>query len=329
VLIALTYYAYDFLLTFSGEIELFWRRKLSGTTLLFLFNRYSTLLSMILSPFNSLPWSNQTVESCVPPYILTVIFTLLSYISIALFSALRAYAIGRQSRIAFVAVLLAGLVLPGTMLTIYIDSTVGMFGSPVYGCAADLRMSWSTYIKLTTVGRLGTVVADAIVVYLTWKETYSAGNRIMSVVLRDGTIYFSVMFILNFAEVLEVNLDVSFQPLQPFVDSLGPILVSHFFLNLRQVPLSDDVLDSQAQVSVIQFITCTVKDMGVQLSHGDWYHDSSDSAELHRVSAISDMSFMAGFAQDDDVELSHVRSHTSRPLGFDARQEPIDLAIAA
>ena len=35
--------AYEYVLTFTQEVELFWRRKFTGATLLFLLNRYFLL----------------------------------------------------------------------------------------------------------------------------------------------------------------------------------------------------------------------------------------------------------------------------------------------
>ncbi|KAI0758142.1 hypothetical protein C8Q74DRAFT_1303348 [Fomes fomentarius] len=41
--------AYDYIITFDREIELFWKRKRSLSSVLFLFNRYLSLVASILS----------------------------------------------------------------------------------------------------------------------------------------------------------------------------------------------------------------------------------------------------------------------------------------
>ena len=39
---------YDYMLTLDKEAKLFWKRKISGASLLFLFNRYLTVLTQVL-----------------------------------------------------------------------------------------------------------------------------------------------------------------------------------------------------------------------------------------------------------------------------------------
>ena len=52
--------AYDYLLTFSGEIQFVWSRKFSGATVVFVLNRYVTLFSKIVLPISTFWWPNQT-----------------------------------------------------------------------------------------------------------------------------------------------------------------------------------------------------------------------------------------------------------------------------
>ena len=40
---------YDYLITFGDEVQLFWRRKWTGATVLFILNRYIVLLVHIIS----------------------------------------------------------------------------------------------------------------------------------------------------------------------------------------------------------------------------------------------------------------------------------------
>ncbi|KAI0764866.1 hypothetical protein C8Q74DRAFT_1174811, partial [Fomes fomentarius] len=39
---------YEYIITFDREVSLFWRRRFTGATLLFLLNRYITLLTQLL-----------------------------------------------------------------------------------------------------------------------------------------------------------------------------------------------------------------------------------------------------------------------------------------
>ncbi len=44
---------YEYIITFDREVSLFWRRRFTGATLLFLLNRYITLLTQIMDSFST------------------------------------------------------------------------------------------------------------------------------------------------------------------------------------------------------------------------------------------------------------------------------------
>lgn len=50
--------AYEFLITFDQEVEMFWVRKMTGASVLFLSNRYLLLLGYILVMCEYIPMSD-------------------------------------------------------------------------------------------------------------------------------------------------------------------------------------------------------------------------------------------------------------------------------
>ncbi|KAI0667235.1 hypothetical protein C8Q78DRAFT_982722, partial [Trametes maxima] len=181
--------AYDHLLTFSGEVQFVWGRKFSGATVVFLLNRYVTLFGKILLPISTLWWPHQTDKvrkfecpsctlvltwpgrprSCAAPVILTEIFTVVAYFVVAVFSALRVYAVWNKDWRPFVVVLVIALSIPVT----------------------NMVMSIVTHSSA--------VVADLLVVVLTWVRTYKIKKlatvlrseaSISVLLLRDGGLSF-------------------------------------------------------------------------------------------------------------------------------------------
>ncbi|TBU54395.1 hypothetical protein BD310DRAFT_828110, partial [Dichomitus squalens] len=79
-------FAYDFILTFGSEVTLFWKGgHLSGATILFLLNRYITLVSQV--------FSNTPVPSAFSGDVAATVLESMQYLPWAAFSALRTYAL--------------------------------------------------------------------------------------------------------------------------------------------------------------------------------------------------------------------------------------------
>ena len=53
---------YEYCLTFSEEVECIWRRPVSGGTVIFLLNRYVTLLYRTLRIIQLVQWTNVTED---------------------------------------------------------------------------------------------------------------------------------------------------------------------------------------------------------------------------------------------------------------------------
>ncbi|KAI0797279.1 hypothetical protein BC629DRAFT_1286210, partial [Irpex lacteus] len=95
---------YNYYWTCPREIRCVWQRKLSIASCIFLVNRYATVC------YNALGMVQ--LISCNIVLRVADICIILTYISLALFAALRTYAIWNQDRRVFAIVLTLGLIYP-------------------------------------------------------------------------------------------------------------------------------------------------------------------------------------------------------------------------
>ncbi|KAI0729078.1 hypothetical protein C8Q72DRAFT_831252 [Fomitopsis betulina] len=234
---------YEHACTLSQEADVIWSRKKTGATLLFLLNRFATagfaLAMMLLIPNWDTLLACRTVNLLLPAFQL-----MLSFIWAA-FSALRVFAIsGRDWRMSgFVFAL--SLVPVGTNLVSDIRQTYDLLQIPFFTVVCDYTslISEKTSISLLITTRTCLIAADLLVLVVTWRHTYrlnkearaiSLKTPMVTLLLRDGTIYFTLLLVLN---VLHLALEITdvFWDITYFVTGFSSIIVSRFLLNLRQV----------------------------------------------------------------------------------------------
>jgi len=97
--------------------------------------------------------------------------------------------------------------------------------------------------------RICNMAAETVVMFTTWKHSYSMwklarfnGNKfhLTSLLLRDGTVHFSVLHALNVAAVV-LDAEEVFRDFSLILYTINTTLLSHFFLNLRSVALAPSV----------------------------------------------------------------------------------------
>ncbi|KAA1473570.1 hypothetical protein DENSPDRAFT_882148 [Dentipellis sp. KUC8613] len=188
---------YDYLLTFGAEVQLFWLsgspRRLSWPSILFLICRYGALLGhipLIVEVFVS------PVDNNARRHFLCVI---------------RVSAIYNHNR--FVLGFLIFLVLGCAGLTVWVvcsslsEHDHGLvllnLGSGTTGCNPIYTKSQGTQLALTW-GSL--LVFDSCVFVLTVFKAFRVGRRypgsLVHVLLRDGTLYFVLLFAANFSNIM-------------------------------------------------------------------------------------------------------------------------------
>lgn len=278
-------FIWDYFITLDQEIQYIWRRRLSAVTCLFLLNRYVNFLVAILEILEQA--SFQTQQSC-GPYI-RVLQSLLFFTLLidAAFPALRIYATWCRDWRPAIPILILSLVSPILTLYYYINSVTTVAPPPYGGCAIDLRISSDAYNKIIYTNRACTTASDFLMVVFTIARSLGVRNAvkkfsmnpdIVTLLLRDGSIYFAVLFVLNIAQIIVSAEQAGNNELTFFLSPVTSILISRFLLSLREIHPSD-LRERQStgsavlstQISAVPVSSQFIGSLGTPL----WYTDSS------------------------------------------------------
>ncbi|KAI0329488.1 hypothetical protein GY45DRAFT_1371562 [Cubamyces sp. BRFM 1775] len=219
---------YEYIVTFSDEVNLFWKRQMSSASIIFFLNRYLTLLGYLLDSGTFHAQSDIGAD-------------FLRYFPQAAFSSLRAYALSEHNR------WIAGAIFLLLMGPVAVNAST-LRWTHIHNLPAPIGCTSSTGIT-PSLAKHTAIGADFLVVMVTWWNTrksmklYREANLHTSygnLMLRDGTVYFVVLLILNVLHMVltvlaytEAFVSVSYVSI--FTDPIMSILVSRFLLNLRQV----------------------------------------------------------------------------------------------
>ncbi|TFK82697.1 hypothetical protein K466DRAFT_666337 [Polyporus arcularius HHB13444] len=230
-------FIYDAVVTFDQEVAYFWGAGWSGASLLFFANKGISLILyvLVLVGLTSLPSDEPCavgstmiivpVRSCSLFQKAFLAAPVLQIFPWAAFSALRGYVLSKSK--------LLGLLI---------------FALSVVPAGVNLVPA-AKEPSVTIISRVPLVVADILLIYITWTKLSNGdvlrGIRrskrlsLPNVLLRDGTVYFVVLLILNglhlTLEVLSVALtadNTSYVPI--FTGPMTAILVSRFLLQLQE-----------------------------------------------------------------------------------------------
>ncbi|KAM5539505.1 hypothetical protein V8D89_006957 [Ganoderma adspersum] len=228
---------YDYLLTVQRESRLFWKRRANAATILFFVNRYVALVYYVgLAYYCCLALS---YPDCRAQYYVDAGGRYLQYLPWAVFSALRVHALGQRNW--FLTVFTFFWAVLAFPLDYYGDFHHTSFvNDPVLGCMPGA----STPTALSTIFiRGGQVIADVVVIGVTWKATHYARNEgsmcfLTKVMFRNG----NILLVMNILHILFIFLPNS--PLHTpltntsyvtrFAEPITAILISHFILDLHE-----------------------------------------------------------------------------------------------
>ncbi|KAI0765607.1 hypothetical protein BD413DRAFT_574050 [Trametes elegans] len=218
---------YEYLITLDREVALFWRRRVTGASVLFFTNRYLVLVVYLLLLMYLVPMSD---HSCL---LLARSSTVLGYLQIipqAAFSAMRALALSGMNWYMAGAVFLLAVVPFGTnMVTFSFSSTVQY--NPLLGeCLAMSNTTRSQAIIFTAVSRGCLMASDAILIVLTWYRLARAGvanwgdfklrgSSFSGILLKDGSAYFLTLLLVNLMHMISTL--VALSPLARSADHIS------------------------------------------------------------------------------------------------------------
>ncbi|OBZ73196.1 hypothetical protein A0H81_07320 [Grifola frondosa] len=299
---AVSLLTWEYIVTFDREVHLVWGRKTTGATVLFLLNRYVMFVQFIIQlPFSFLISTSvrssalqhsssdfSVYQGCLVLNRVLAVFSIAPYFIWAAFSSLRAFAMSERNTPIALLVLLLSLVPTGYNIYDFSRDVPINLPPPIFCIPTFPSLSASFIDRLllrrwTVATRICLIVADGLVIAVTWLRTYRFARTaarhhvragIIRLLLRDGTIYFVILLILNLLHIaVKITQQTNF--ITTFEEPLTSIMISRFLLNLREV-------DSAAPSSVgedggeagdeegmgtLRFVTSVVGPLGEPLDH--------------------------------------------------------------
>ncbi|KAI0704487.1 hypothetical protein C8T65DRAFT_741045 [Cerioporus squamosus] len=278
VVAASVFLLYEYVITVDREVDAFWYGAPTGASILFLSNRYLSFVvnTLNLVEFGHLS-DEVSIDVIVLPCVSLArglgVLTFMNYLPWAVFSGLRAYALCRGIILSTLIFLLAlvPLIINGARFSFDLTGV----NDPIWGCFSDdstpasvtLKSVLSSLVyvelqmphrcrKLTfrfavvIISRGALIVSDALLIGLTWRalprHTISfatlrkTGVSLTTVLLRDGTLYFGVLLVMNILH-LAFSLTSMFgfndsgaSNITTFTEVVTAVLVSRFLLNLQE-----------------------------------------------------------------------------------------------
>ncbi|EKM52176.1 uncharacterized protein PHACADRAFT_212746 [Phanerochaete carnosa HHB-10118-sp] len=244
---------------------------------------------------------------------------LLGYTLVATFSAFRAFAVCNRNWFIFAIVLVIGLVPSCLQLSLLAHSQVslGFMASPPF-----------LYALAT---RLPVILAECIVVLLTWRKTYSASrsslrrpSNVAAYLLRDGTLYFLAMMTIQVVQII-ILIHPTIGSLGAFLDTIPPILVGRFIMHLSRIgraPAPAEYTTSEAGQPLTSAVSLSapsawfVDELGGELDHALEKHEPSSESDQEHYGSSSDEHYGDTVVGLDDIErISPVRGGILRMDG--------------
>ncbi|KAF9066683.1 hypothetical protein BDP27DRAFT_1404260 [Rhodocollybia butyracea] len=235
---------YDHLITLHSEIRLLWKRPKNASGYLFFVNRYLALGNIVTAVAL---FPNSFTPSIFRPVTEGVVFAIFS---------LRIYALYGCRRVVLLAFTI--ITISGTVISIWFSLPKDPSTPSNLGCQIILSPNDGS---TTAVGWEGLMVADAILFSLTIRKAYQVhfslsgikvGRSLLSVVVRDGSLYFLVMTLLNLANIISLHVASPLQGnLSAFVGCLSVTLTSRMILNLHEA--ADTGLYTDHTTTVIRY----------------------------------------------------------------------------
>ncbi|OSC97271.1 hypothetical protein PYCCODRAFT_1440362 [Trametes coccinea BRFM310] len=312
---ALTLLGYHYVLPIGEEVEQISRQKFTGSTAIYLANRY---LPLAVAIYQWSPVSNGLVSEERSFAILEA----LQYLVWGAFSALRTYAMQRTLAWAIVILILSLSPMVGLLADLH---WVSAYTFPTLGCSlVDNSPTWLQlgYAR-PLLSRIPLVFADVAVIVITWKTQYKdhklgaivarKGRPSLATVLyHNGIKYFVVLTVLNIPQMLMACFMAI--PTSPeyiaagiiqFIEPLTAILVASFLTDLRKAAEARTYQASLASFGSIEFRV--VGSLGVSLgeARGVEMDIQAPSAEPARQET-ADCEDQEGMGEADIWEVSSV-----------------------
>ncbi|CAK5272344.1 unnamed protein product [Mycena citricolor] len=252
--ISFTILFYDYFLTLPAEVARYWtlltrgQRRWNGASILFFANRYLTLLGNIPVVIQYF-WTTEPTEgkeSALETY--HEYFIVVSQIIVGVLLILRTYALYERNRLVLCFLLLigVGVIVCGVYGTVFLGSPKERQPNLPLLIGCNYQIDHKQGIGLIYAwGSMG--VFDIIIFFLTVHRALQFRRRsnggalsLLSVLLRDGSIYFGVMVITNLCNIMTyiVGKDYTRGVATTFMNVISSVMISRLMLNIRDPALS-------------------------------------------------------------------------------------------
>ncbi|KAI0795650.1 hypothetical protein C8Q75DRAFT_460586 [Abortiporus biennis] len=196
---------YDIVLTFGDEVERIWKQRFTGATILWFLNRYLSPLGyiVIIVSFHS-RWP---VSVCNRYVLYPEILKIFTAFTIGVIFILRLYAIYSRNRIILITFTILLFAELAVKIYAFTDGVRLDLPPEFDGCILTGRDADGKRIVYTWVAEL---IFDTSVFFATLYRTVSLyrsselgpSSNLIRVIMRDGVVYFGVIFVSNLVTVL-------------------------------------------------------------------------------------------------------------------------------
>lgn len=264
---AFAFLLYDHALTFDEEVHLIWSGPRIRGSYWFLFLRYVNTLGNIAEMAAS--WVNLTAEGCRIYNTSRQIFLIVIHLSIVAVLTLRIYAFYMRSKRILYSLIAIGAILLGIAVWCLTEQSLDV-ESPVEGC--NVGIAWQTSPRLAVPWE-AILIYDTIIVILTLLRSHRLRRRnditrtsspIISVVVRDGALYFIIIAMALLANVLTFYTTGPFfrGGLSVFASNLSVVLICRLILHFR-ASFNEDAMTNTVITSITatRFTTIPITDL--------------------------------------------------------------------
>ncbi|KAJ7202244.1 hypothetical protein C8J57DRAFT_1410404 [Mycena rebaudengoi] len=264
---AFTLLFYDYFLTFEWEVSRYWARpNLSWATIFFFLNRYGTLLGnipVVMQYFWTTPSTPEKTARCILLESYHAYFILVIQMIVGVMLILRTYALyERNNRI------LALMLVFGVAVVCVCLGTI-LFSAKGAGLGGDLELYIGCNYAITARQSMSPIIAwssmalfDCLIFFLTLYKSFgrhSTEFNLFGVLLRDGSIYFGVIVILNLSNILTFVFggDYTRGVATTLTNIVSSLMISRLMLNLRDPSLGGIPTKPEAE-GIGEFSTCLI-----------------------------------------------------------------------
>ncbi|TFK84171.1 hypothetical protein K466DRAFT_602229 [Polyporus arcularius HHB13444] len=274
---------YDYFLTFADEVRVVWKAPWSLATVLFLLIRYGfivdvTLVLLYNVRISSTSGPDVTPQSCRAMYMAATSLQLVNFSMVSLFVAVRIMSLWSRNFYLGTFLFLLGVANPSS-LTQSLGFGFSWITAPwpmpaCVGSVAETNALWELIIlDLPIASSAISIGYEVLCLALTvaktvgnYREQRKIGMRtpLSELLLRDGSMYFFVMFALALFDIVAATVPTSNLPND--INStlsrvLTPILTTRFISHLRTMNDPDGTRDSKL-VSMMNFATSQCPPVG-------------------------------------------------------------------